>query len=480
MNQRWVATPEAVHLVGSARQAQHVVQAAVDAGKRLSVRSGGHCYGDFVCNPEIDVILDVSLMNEVFYDAERRAFCVEAGAQLGQIYEQLYRGWGVTLPGGACLTVGIGGHASGGGFGMLTRKYGLVADQIEAVEMVVVDASGQARTVVASRDPEDPAHDLCWAVSGGGGGSFGVITRFWFRSPQATGTDPSAQLPAPPPEVLIGLAEVPWSALDDAEFGSLMRNFADWHIANGSVDSRFIDLSGYLVLRQGPQGGVSLFTQVDGGNPNADQLLADYTAALIRDTGIPATIPTRRVSWLASTKLVGTSNQAMFYDHSLRSGTKSAFLRRGFTDEQLAVIHRHMVREDYNNPHAAISLNGGGGQHDAVDPAATPYPHRDTAFFALFESFWTAPGEDATHLGWQREVFRDTFADTGGYPVPNDQTDGCYFNDPDTDIMDPAYNASGVPWHALYFKDNYRRLQEVKSRWDPSDVFRHAQSVRPL
>jgi FAD/FMN-containing dehydrogenase len=66
---------------------------------------------------------------------------------------------------------------------------------------------------------------------------------------------------------------------------------------------------------------------------------------------------------------------------------------------------------------------------------------------------------------------------TGGYPVPGDQADGCYVNNPDPDITDPAFNRSGVPWHTLYYKGNYPRLQRVKAAYDPRGVFRHAQSV---
>ncbi|MBV9140636.1 MAG: BBE domain-containing protein [Pseudonocardiales bacterium] len=69
------------------------------------------------------------------------------------------------------------------------------------------------------------------------------------------------------------------------------------------------------------------------------------------------------------------------------------------------------------------------------------------------------------------------FADTGGVPVPNDVTDGCFINYADIDLSDPAWNKSGVPWHDLYYKGNYPRLQQVKATWDPMDVFQHAQGI---
>jgi FAD/FMN-containing dehydrogenase len=71
------------------------------------------------------------------------------------------------------------------------------------------------------------------------------------------------------------------------------------------------------------------------------------------------------------------------------------------------------------------------------------------------------------------------YADTGGVPVPNETTDGAYINYPDKDLADPAWNKSGVPWHDLYYKENYPRLQRVKAAYDPRDVFNHALSIRP-
>jgi aclacinomycin oxidase len=82
-------------------------------------------------------------------------------------------------------------------------------------------------------------------------------------------------------------------------------------------------------------------------------------------------------------------------------------------------------------------------------------------------------------VAWVRGLYRDVYAATGGVPVPDEVNDGSYINYPDTDLADPAWNTSGVPWSTLYYKDNYRRLQRVKARWDPRNVFHHALSVQP-
>ncbi|MFD0974028.1 FAD-binding protein [Plantactinospora endophytica] len=477
-NQRWVARPESVRLVGSTDQVVAVVQEAVNAGKRVSIRGGGHCFADFVYNMDTKIIIDMSMMDKVYFDSTRKAFVVEGGALLGNVKNALYKGWNVTLPAGICLDVGIGGHATGGGYGMLSRRFGLVSDHIEAVEMVVVDKYKVARRVVASRSPADPNHDLWWACTGGGGGNFGVITRFWFRSPDATGDSPTTALPAPPKDVLLNVVTVPWSSLDQAKFTTLVRNYGVWHEQNAAADSPYTAACSQMLIPHRAGGNITVFTEIDAGLSNASQLLADYVAAMIRDTGVTGPFQSQKMSWLDSVKVIGTANPTLTGNPTLRSGIKTAFMRKSFTDAQLAALYGQLTRTDYANPNVVLQLAGyGGGKINTVPPGATATAHRDAAFLAALQGFWLNPAEDSVHVGFLRDAYGALFASTGGYPVPNDQTDGCYVSAPDPDITDPAINRSGVPWYRLYYKENYPRLQLVKARWDPNNFFRHSQSI---
>jgi hypothetical protein len=473
-NQRWVGSPEVIKVVTSTEQVRLTVQDAVRAGKRLAVRSGGHCYCDFVANAETQVLIDLSAMNQITWDPARKAFCIETGALLGDINQTLYRSWGVALPAGICLTVGIGGHTAGGGFGMLSRKYGLVADHLEAVETVVVGADRKVRTVIASRDPGDPDADLLWATAGGGGGSFGVNTRYWFRSPTATGSDPGKQLPAPPASVLVTVAQIPWSSVGQATFIRLFRNYGAWHDANSAPGAAGTDLCAVLFGSVG--GGIGLLTHADASTPGASDLVASYHAALTAGTGLQVAFKTRTVPWLASTKVEGAGT--LLYDPTLRSALKTAWLRTSLTDDQYASIYRNLTRTDYTNPNGIFQLVSVGGQINGLPRDATASVHRDSTMFGEFETFWSSAADDEVNVAWLRDLYGQTFAGTGGYPVRNDRVDGCYINNPDMDITDPAYNKSGVGWPELYFGENYPRLQRVKARWDPTDFFRHRQSVR--
>jgi FAD/FMN-containing dehydrogenase len=100
------------------------------------------------------------LITSIYYDPDMGAFAVESGATLGEVYRKLFLGWGVTIPAGISPNIGVGGHVLGGAFGYLCRQHGLAADHLYGVEVVVVDETGTARSVVATRDPSDPNRDL--------------------------------------------------------------------------------------------------------------------------------------------------------------------------------------------------------------------------------------------------------------------------------------------------------------------------------
>jgi hypothetical protein len=483
-------------MITSSADAERAVASAVRAGKRVSVRSGGHCFADFTCNPDVEVILDMSEMTGISYDERRRAFAVQPGARLINVYEALFKGWNVTLPGGICYSVGVGGHIAGGGYGLLSRAHGLTVDHLYAVEVVVVDAHGGVRTVVATRDADDPHRDLLWAHSGGGGGNFGVVTRYWFRSPGATGTDPSAQLVSPPSTVLVSAIEFPWDQLTETSFTRLLNNFGTWHEANSAPDSPYTSLSSLFNVSHKANGSMGMFTQVDAGAPNARQLLDTYLAAITDGVDVaprpasgpmgeighlPDLLTPKEYSWLDATRLVGTNNPTITSPTS-RGGHKSAYLRRNFSAAQISTLFTFMSGADgsgFDNPNTMLVLFSFGGQVNAVAQDATANAQRDAVFKMCLQTFWPDAADDSFFLGWLRSCYEEFFAATGGVPVPGTDSDGCYINYPDVDVSDPAHNKSGVPWSTLYYKDNYPRLQQVKRRWDPSNFFRHHMSIEP-
>ncbi|MEU5959409.1 FAD-binding oxidoreductase [Streptomyces sp. NPDC047525] len=476
-NQRWVGRPDYVCIVSSTAQVVRAVQEAVDQGLRIAVRSGGHCNEPFVSDGDVRAVIDMSGMDAISYDEKRRAFAVEPGAMLGSVYRALYKRWGVVLPGGTCPTVGAGGHITGGGYGALSRSRGLTVDHLYAVEVVTVSAEGKARAVVATREPDDPHRDLWWAHTGAGGGNFGVITRYWLRSPDATGNDPAKLLPQAPTEVLLSDVSWSWDDLDEKSFTRLVHNFDAWHARNSAPDSRGRFLYSQLKLQHKSAGAFHMCTQVDAAAPDAGGLLDEFLAAVSAGTGVKYHVVDRvRAPWMyAVTQWFGFVEAAIS-----RWKAKAAYVRKTMPHEQVMAMHRQLTRSDYDNPTALVNLISYGGRINAVASDATAVAQRDSHLKILYVSLWTGSGdgEAARHEKWVRDCFEDVYAATGGVPRPGGVNDGCYINYADADMADPDLNRSGTPWHRLYFKDNYPRLQQVKAQWDPRDLFRHALAVR--
>jgi hypothetical protein len=92
---------------------------------------------------------------------------------------------------------------------------------------------------------------------------------------------------------------------------------------------------------------------------------------------------------------------------------------------------------------------------------------------------WADPAQDEIHVAWLRKLYADIYKDTGGVPVPNAVNAGSYINYPDVDLAGPAINKSGLPWHDLYYLGNHPRLQQVKAKWDPRNIFRNKLSIEP-
>ncbi|KAG0055623.1 hypothetical protein BGZ83_007923 [Gryganskiella cystojenkinii] len=175
---RYDYTPQVIILASSVQDVQLAVQCASAAMIPIAPRSGGHSFeGYSIGGQDGSMVLDLTGMSSVKVikgsGSTPTTAKVGAGIRLGKLYLDLFNQGGWTLNGGTCPSVGVGGHTLGGGFGLLARKYGLLADRI--LEMQVVNAQGKILTVSATQNA-----DLFYALRGAGGGSFAVVTEFTF------------------------------------------------------------------------------------------------------------------------------------------------------------------------------------------------------------------------------------------------------------------------------------------------------------
>ena len=486
-NQRWIAQPDYVRLVRDRHEVREALAEALaerpaDDPRRITVRSGGHCYEDFVCGDDVRVILDTSPMCGISYDSGMDAYCVEAGATNWHVYSHLYPISGRTLPGGSCYSVGLGGHIPGGGFGLMSRQFGLTVDYLYAVELAVAGRNREVELVVARRDDPDPdLRELLWAHTGGGGGNFGVVGRFWFRD-----------LPAPPSRVRLAALAWDWSQIHKEDFARLVTAYGRYFQQHQAPATAPGKLFAMLKLTHRANGQIGLLAQVDIDDPDGTRAMDEFLAAVnggIRPDPVPLTqamgehpalphmeVP-RDMPWLTATQSLNSSGEN-------RCGKyKSAYLRAPFTARQIDAMWAYLGNERYRNhtnKQALIQVDSYGSAINRRPASSTAAAQRDSILKLQFQVYWNrGDTEEPEHIAWIRDTYKATFAETGGVPTTDGQTDGCYINYPDADLDDPAWNASGQPYWTLYYKDAYPRLQAVKRRWDPHNVFRNRQSVRP-
>ncbi|HEU5218463.1 MAG TPA: FAD-binding oxidoreductase [Gemmatimonadales bacterium] len=476
-NKRFRAHPDYVRLAGTTDQVVTAVEEAVAEGRRLVVTSGGHGLEDFVSDAGVQVILDVSPMKDLRYDPDRRAVAIEPGVTVGEAFRGLYESWGVVIPFGEHPDIGLGGHVAGGAFGFLCRQLGLAADYLCAVEVVTVDRNGQARAVVATREPSDPNRDLWWAHTGGGAGNFGVVTRFWFRSPGASGNDPATLLPRAPESITTFKAEWSWSDLHLPAFLRLLRNHGAWCEEHSAADAPSASLWTLFAIHRKQLGRV-IYRGVSSAGPEAERQVHHHLAELCDGARNPQARETARMSWLEFA-LNPFPDLFTSPPGGVRVKVKDALLRKRLSDRQIGVAYDYLTRPDHDVMGGTLGLATYGGRINSVAPDTTAASQRDAILDLACNTGWLNPDDAERNLAWVRAFYRDLFRESGGVPAPGERYDGTLINHPDTDLADPALNTSGVPWYSLYYKGNYPRLQQIKARWDPRNVFRHGLSIRP-
>jgi FAD/FMN-containing dehydrogenase len=460
-NQRWVGTPQFVQVCGDVRQVLETVQQASDENRRITVRGGGHCYENFVSGNHGGVIIDLSPLNSVYKEADGELFCVEGGCTLWNVYTQLYKEYGRTIPGGSCYSVGAGGHVCGGGYGLLSRLHGLVVDYLDAVELIHVTKEGQAELVKVSRDSADAdERDLLWAQQGGGGGNFGIVTKYWFKDP-----------PLAPAFASLASIAWDWDQMDQDSFTELVKNYGNFLRQHSQVDSPYKGLFALLHLTQEAASQIVLTIQ----NAGVDrEVIADFINAVKLtkvkhgpqrfSVGYHHIVPhadkPRTMPWLEVTQTldpVGPNQRGKY---------KSAYMIEPFPEPQIEVMWKYLTDSSYSNSQALVQVDSYGCQINAIAPDQTAVPQRSSIMKLQYQTYWTEPKDDAVNLNWIRNFYEDMYGARG--PYPDGTVDGCYVNYPDVDLSD---------WQYLYYKDNYPKLQRVKQRWDGLNIFNHQQSI---
>jgi FAD/FMN-containing dehydrogenase len=362
------------------------------------------------------VVVDLGLLSHVTVSGNKAA--IGPGARLGNVYATLAQ-HNLAVPAGTCPSVGVGGHALGGGFGLSSRAWGLLCDNVLAAQVVTAD--GSVLTV-------DPTHhaDLYWACRGGGGGNFGIATRFVTRTHHvSTGS--------------YFIASYPWSQVEEVIAG-----FLAWAPAMS-------DAVGALCrLAAGGAPTVQVFGQFLGPDNELRSLLSSLKPAASQ-------LVVASSSWL---DLV--ARWAGCLGHTLPGCAvpvdtafvgSSSYIAHVPTSSQLTLFRQAI--EERGTQSGALLIDAYGGAINRVAPAATAFAHRR----ALASVQYFAAG-GASARSWVSQA-RAQLA-----PAMNGDA---YVN-----YIDPQLpNAL----HA-YYGTNLPRLQQVKHAYDPHNLFHFAQSVK--
>lgn len=388
----------------------------------VAVRGGGHnVAGNAVCDDGL--VIDLTQMRGVRVDRSRSVVRVGGGALLGDIDHEA-QAFGLATPVGAVSETGIGGLALHGGFGFLTRKFGLTADNLVSADVVTADGN----LITADQDNHP---DLFWALKGGGG-NFGVVTSFEFRL-QPVG-----------PEVFFVLTFYP--AADAAKVLERFRSFMP-----GAPD----ELMAIAIYWNAPEG-----EPIPEEHRGAPVMVVVGCWCGLLDAGERATLPLRQI-----TKPIVDASGAMPYveaqqlfDADYPKGRRYYWKSLYLDDLSDQVVHLACeAGGDRPTPMSTVEVWALGGAMGRVPPEATAFYHRQAPFLLTIEANAEDPEADAANIAWVRRWHDKAARFARG---------GTYFNF-------GGFWEGGEELLVQSFGSNYPRIREVKRRYDPENLFHY-------
>jgi FAD/FMN-containing dehydrogenase len=403
------------------------VNFAREHGVALSIKGGGHnIAGLAVCDGGL--MLDMSRMRGVWVDPTARTARAQAGCLLGDVdRETQVHGLAAVL--GFVSNTGIAGLTLGGGFGYLTRHFGWTSDNVLSMELVTADGR-------VARASERENADLFWGLRGGGG-NFGIVTGFEY------------QLYPIGPEIIAGA--VAWSADSASEVLDMCR---------AVMEQAPPELVCVAALRMAPPAPwlakeihgkpiVALFVCYTGNLSEGEKLVGP-----IKAFGTPVGDIVQRRSYVSQQSLLDATQPK-----GRRYYWKSEYLPK-LQPELLADAIRHA--EAIVSPHSAIILFPLDGALNRLAEDHSAVGNRNTAWVLNITASWDKAKDDKTNIEWARAAWRD---------MRRFSTGGTYINFLTEEEGDERIHAA--------YGNNYKRLVEIKTKWDPDNLFCMNKNIQP-
>jgi hypothetical protein len=419
--------PKAVGRPLDVRDVQGAVRWAVGHGVQMRPRSGGHSYAGYSTLSN-GVVLDLSKMRAISVNKRAKTVTIGAGAQLIDVYAAL-AAKGATVPGGSCPSVGISGVTLGGGMGLAARAFGLTIDNL--VGVTIVTADGRIRTVNKNTDP-----DLLWALRGGGGGNFGIVTQFVFN------------IHPVPRTVTYFSVSFPWSSASEA-----IATWQGWAPRSNSQLTSIFHINGVNPPSVSANGQIL-------GNPGSVHSLVGPLL------GVPgARLFTTTMSNYLSMQLLlaGCSGHSLTYCHTegTRGGgqlprasfrAKSDYVAKPLPAAARRVLIEAAERRAGIPGSGAILFDSYGGAINRVSPTATAFVHRNQMFAVQYLTY----NGGGAWLGQTWQAMRPYVSGQG------------YQNYIDAQLPN---------WQQAYYGKNYARLKATQRRVDPHHFFNFPQAI---
>ncbi|NEU31737.1 FAD-binding oxidoreductase [bacterium LRH843] len=385
------------------------------------VRSGRHSYENFSLVND-GLIIDISEMCKIEVDLATMTAKIEAGANLGQVYEELWE-YGTTIPAGTESSVGLAGLTLGGGIGMLSRLFGLTCDNLIEIEMVKASGHKDAKLIKASKHLNS---DLFWACCGGGGGNFGIVTSFTFK------VHPISK---------VSVFSIKWG-WEDFEAA-----FAAWQNWAPETDER---LTSEIELKSKEANEIIAQGEFVGSLSQLMQLLEP-----LMETGSPTNILIKEIPYIEAVRFFDEPS-GNIPAYRKRSGS---FINKPLPSKAIKIMKHFLANTP--NENAAIWHQSLKGTVSCIARNETAFYYRDVEIAQEYLATWNEPSEKRENIRWIEEL-RNALSP---------YTTGDYVNWPDRLIEN---------WLSAYYGKNARRLREVKTAYDPFNVFKFPQSIPPL
>ncbi|KAF9969937.1 hypothetical protein BGZ73_007498 [Actinomortierella ambigua] len=435
--------PTAIFHPGCEADAAAAVQCAAYWNVSVAPRSGGHSYESFSEGGQDGaLVIDLNLFQNFILDPLTGVATVGAGMRLGPLYSKLWEAGQYLIPAGTCPTVGVGGHALGGGLGLIGRKYGMLAHSI--VGLTMIDASGKIHTVSKSSN-----QDLFWALRGAGSGSFGLVTEFRFQAYKAPPVVSKLSIPFPRSEYKIVLRTLAsWAETLTEDLMAIIhmdkRRLSVGVTVLGSKKQALVAIQPILKLRK------IIEPPMDVGKLHIKE--GSWRDVMIHFSGSKSTIESPDV------------DAARGYTRG-----RSLVYRQPLTDKEMEILDRFVNSPPTMSTYALFDLWGGNFDRQPHVLPSSFDNHQGALFSIQYVTAWSdptlLPGARCHEcLEWSRRTARDLWAAYGAGSLHLE----AYQNYAERDIP----NALQV-----YYGVNLPRLQQIKKAFDPANVFRFPQSI---